>query len=64
MEPIEAEIQHAIIDILPNAYESAMRLLCQLLANMALSGDEPWPLDKVLGEVTAQYNAYQACEGS
>jgi len=37
METIEPDIQDAILDILPNDGPLAMRIMCQLLANMILS---------------------------
>lgn len=55
---IEPAIQEAILDILPDDYDRSMCLLCQLLANMALCGDEPWALEKVLAEIRSQHTAY------
>lgn len=40
MKTIQPEIQLAIIDILPDDGELALKIMCQMLANMILSVDD------------------------
>jgi hypothetical protein len=56
---IEAEVQLKIIDLLPDDHATALELVSQLLANVALSSDQPWELQKVLDEVARHYSSYQ-----
>jgi hypothetical protein len=58
-QTIGAEVQEVILNVLPSDYDRAMALMCQLLANIALSGDKPWPIEKVLSEVSWQYSQYK-----
>jgi hypothetical protein len=58
MRTIEPTIQESIVDILPQDYDLAMGLMCQLLANMMLSGDAPWDINKTIAELKANLAAY------
>lgn len=58
MQTIERATQEAILDILPADYDRAMCLMCQLLANMMLSGDAPWDINKTIAELKANLAAY------
>lgn len=59
MPTIEPIIQETILDILPNDYNHAMCLMCQLMANMMLSGDSPWDIVKVCRQIKADLAAYE-----
>jgi hypothetical protein len=58
METIEPDTQETIIAVLPNNYDISMSLMCQLIANMMLSGDTPWDINKVMHEIKANLDAY------
>ena len=59
MPTIEPILQEAILDILPNDYDLAMCLMCQLLANMMLSGDGSWPVQRITQQITCELAAYE-----
>ena len=58
MPTIEPFLQEAILNSLPNDYDLAMSLMCQLLANMMLSGNTPWDMTKVTDRLRAELDAY------
>ena len=58
METIEPDTQETIIAVLPNNYDISMSIMCQLIANMMLSGDTPWDINKVTREIMINLDAY------
>ena len=58
MPTIEPVLQKAILNILPNDYDLAMSIMCQLLANMMLSGNAPWDMPKVTDRLRTELDAY------
>lgn len=58
MQTIEPDIQEAILTMLPNDYNTSVSLMCQLLANIMLSGDG-MSLDYVVAEIKANVAAYE-----
>ena len=58
MRTIEPDIQSAILDILPNDGPLAIRLMCQLLANMILSirADN---IDDVINRIRSELAEYE-----
>jgi hypothetical protein len=56
---IGQSVQEAIIDDLPSDYDISMEIMCQLLANMAMSGDQPWSIDRTVAKVRENYEAYK-----
>ncbi len=56
---IEPDIQEAIIDALPNDYDQAMEVICQLIANMMLSGSAPWDWHKVTSKIKFHLAEYE-----
>lgn len=58
MQTIEPDIQEAILTMLPDDYKTSVRLMCQLLANIMLSGDG-MSLDYVISEIKVNVAAYE-----
>ena len=58
MQTIEPDIQEAILDILPDDGLLAIRLMCQLLANMIISirADN---IDDVINHIRAELVSYE-----
>ena len=59
-ETIESDIQGVILNALPNDYDLAMRVMCQLIANMMLSNDTAaWSIERTTKEIQANLLAYE-----
>lgn len=59
-ETIESDIQGVILNALPDDYDLAMRVMCQLIANMMLSNDmASWSIDRTTKEIEINLLAYE-----
>lgn len=58
METIESDIQEQILNILPDDYETSVNLMCQLLANIMLSG-KGVPFYVITNKIKNHVIAYQ-----
>lgn len=58
MRTIEPDIQEAILDILPSDDDIAIRLVCQLLANMILSINGA-NINDAINEIKINLDEYQ-----
>lgn len=58
MQTIEPAIQETILTALPEDYDQAMEVMCQLLANMMLSGHAPWDINKTVARIRLRLDEY------
>lgn len=59
MTTIEPDIQEQILTALPEDYNQAMEVMCQLLANMMLSGNCPWNINKTTARIKSNLAEYE-----
>lgn len=59
MFTIEPDIQEIILTALPDNYDAAMALMCQLVANMMLSGDSSWDIVRVCRQIKTNLADYE-----
>lgn len=59
MQTIEPTIQEEILTVLPSDYNKAMEVMCQLIANMMLSGDTPWDINMTFERIKLRLAEYE-----
>lgn len=58
MQTIKPHIQEVILNALPDDYDLAMEVMCQLMANLMLCGDTPWGINKTTTKLKDNLDAY------